>query len=358
MFSQSKQSQPTFKFIIRSDLSTDAPSEDDSATRSTSTGMNHSAAPVTSTEHNIPSTTTTDQPTSSAHDMTSSTSNIDKKRKRTEKDSGVLATKKVHSYLERWGQSQEELAASQGMPCEEIQDEVSKPQQQQLASQSTGPDDALQVDFGDYQLMACLLCNRKFKSKQDITRHQALSDLHKKNSQDPVAIDKARAKLRQQATKQATPTMPATSATPAIADDVTSSSETPITYRNRAAERRQAYNQPECPDLELPYNKRPPLVRPNQETNAKKSFESGATLTKPVADDNVGARMLQQMGWKRGQGLGKEGSGIVDPVTAERYAQGAGLGSANAKSRLDSGGGHSYKDRAKELARRRLQEEL
>ncbi|CAO3577170.1 unnamed protein product [Absidia cylindrospora] len=348
MFSQTKQSQPTFKFIIRSELSTDAPSEGDNANKSTSTGVNDSAATLATTEHNTPSTT--DQLTSSTHDMATSTSNVDKKRKRTDKESGVLATKKVHSYLGRWGQSQEELTATQDIPCEEIQGEGSKQQQQQEpASPSTRLDDALQVDFGDYQLMACLLCNRKFKSKQDITRHQALSDLHKKNSQDPVAIGKARAKLRQQAAKQATP---------AAVDDVSSSSETPITYRNRAAERRQAYNQPECPDLELPYNKRPPLARPSQETKAKKSFESGAALTKPVADDNVGARMLQQMGWKRGQGLGKEGSGIVDPVTAERYAQGAGLGSANAKSRIDSGGGHSYKDRAKELARRRLQEEL
>lgn len=35
------------------------------------------------------------------------------------------------------------------------------------------------TDYGDYQLMACLLCNRKFKSNHDVTRHQALSDLHK-----------------------------------------------------------------------------------------------------------------------------------------------------------------------------------
>jgi hypothetical protein len=62
--------------------------------------------------------------------------------------------------------------------------------------------------------------------------------------------------------------------------------------------------------------------------------------------------MLKQMGWKKGQGLGKEGTGIANPISAERYAQGAGLGSANAKSRTDGGGGgDTYKDRARELVR-------
>lgn len=58
------------------------------------------------------------------------------------------------------------------------------------------------------------------------------------------------------------------------------------------------------------------------------------------------------MGWQKGQGLGKEGTGIANPISAERYAQGAGLGSANAKSRADGGGGgDTYKDRARELVR-------
>lgn len=33
-----------------------------------------------------------------------------------------------------------------------------------------------------------------------------------------------------------------------------------------------------------------------------------------LKEDNIGFKMLQKLGWKEGQGLGSEGSGIVDPV--------------------------------------------
>lgn len=63
----------------------------------------------------------------------------------------------------------------------------------------------------------------------------------------------------------------------------------------------------------------------------------------PIADDNKGARMLASMGWKKGEGLGKDGSGILDPVKAESYAQSAGIGSTP-KRDVGSGGG-SYQSR-------------
>lgn len=63
----------------------------------------------------------------------------------------------------------------------------------------------------------------------------------------------------------------------------------------------------------------------------------------PIADDNKGARMLANMGWKKGEGLGKDGSGILDPVKAESYAQSAGIGSTT-KRDVGSGGG-SYQSR-------------
>lgn len=33
-----------------------------------------------------------------------------------------------------------------------------------------------------------------------------------------------------------------------------------------------------------------------------------------LKEDNVGFQMLQKLGWKEGQGLGAEGSGILEPV--------------------------------------------
>lgn len=65
----------------------------------------------------------------------------------------------------------------------------------------------------------------------------------------------------------------------------------------------------------------------------------------PISDDNKGAKMLQQMGWKKGEGLGKDGSGILNPIRAESYAKSAGIG---ASSTRDISGG-SYKNRTLNL---------
>lgn len=63
----------------------------------------------------------------------------------------------------------------------------------------------------------------------------------------------------------------------------------------------------------------------------------------PISDDNKGARMLANMGWKKGEGLGKDGSGILDPVKAESYGQSAGIG---ATSKRDySQGDDTYRNR-------------
>ena len=61
--------------------------------------------------------------------------------------------------------------------------------------------------------------------------------------------------------------------------------------------------------------------------------------------------MLQQMGWRRGEGLGRDAAGIVNPIAAEQYAQGAGLGAAHSKRSISAtaNGSDSYKDRAKEM---------
>lgn len=60
--------------------------------------------------------------------------------------------------------------------------------------------------------------------------------------------------------------------------------------------------------------------------------------------------MLQQMGWRKGEGLGRDKGGIVNPIAAEQYAKGAGLGTAYAKRPITSSSGHeSYKEKVKEM---------
>ena len=35
---------------------------------------------------------------------------------------------------------------------------------------------------------------------------------------------------------------------------------------------------------------------------------------RPIKEENVGRKMLEKMGWKEGEGLGREGAGRLEPV--------------------------------------------
>lgn len=104
-------------------------------------------------------------------------------------------------------------------------------------------------------------------------------------------------------------------------------------YRDRAAERRVAFNQPE-------------KVRSGSGSTSTTAFqpkrkyvegpvpEPVAPPPEPVlapAEDasNVGNKLLAKMGWTAGQGLGLQGEGRVDPVETQLRAARAGLGAAS-----------------------------
>ena len=62
-----------------------------------------------------------------------------------------------------------------------------------------------------------------------------------------------------------------------------------------------------------------------------------------VSDSNIGNKMLQKMGWKDGQGLGKKGQGRTEIIIAEQRTMGSGLGTEQARG----GPGDSYKESAR-----------
>ena len=64
--------------------------------------------------------------------------------------------------------------------------------------------------------------------------------------------------------------------------------------------------------------------------------------------DNVGNKLLQKMGWNAGEGLGKNQQGIVDPLSAARRQQGAGLGAAGSTSAVDPDVAWDYRRAAKQ----------
>ncbi|KAI8061810.1 uncharacterized protein B0P05DRAFT_556710 [Gilbertella persicaria] len=218
----------------------------------------------------------------------------ERKRKRAEKDAlPPIAAKKIHSQLERWNRKQEELKQER-----ETEEEIERGRN----------------NYIDIVTLVCVLCQRKFKSKPDLEKHQAVSELHKKNLDDTSAVNKAKLKIGFMKSEQ----------------DLQMKIPEPITeYRNRAAERRQAYGQPEKPILSPP----PPPPRQLSTPHAIEALPK-ASMNIPISENNKGARMLLQMGWKKGEGLGKHGTGILDPIKAESYAQSAGIGSTDNRRNL------------------------
>ncbi|XP_024523682.1 SUPPRESSOR OF ABI3-5 isoform X1 [Selaginella moellendorffii] len=115
--------------------------------------------------------------------------------------------------------------------------------------------------------------------------------------------------------------------------------ETTPQYRDRAAERRSLYG------LSVPGDPLEEMASaggaPVQSSGGSAESYEAVTVDKALDESNVGNRMLRSMGWQEGSGLGKEGTGIVEPVQAHVGTERAGLGSQ--RSRFEVQPGDSYR---------------
>ncbi|XP_022881902.1 SUPPRESSOR OF ABI3-5-like isoform X2 [Olea europaea var. sylvestris] len=135
------------------------------------------------------------------------------------------------------------------------------------------------------------------------------------------------------------------------------------TYRDRAAERRSLYgssssfgnDQSDVGDFDrdstfkrgaldsMPF---PPGVGGGRVAgDANSQNYEVITADRAIDETNVGNRMLRSMGWHEGSGLGKDGSGMVEPVQTQAMDTRAGLGSQPKKldPKLEVQAGDSYK---------------
>ncbi|KAL6999354.1 hypothetical protein U1Q18_000515 [Sarracenia purpurea var. burkii] len=150
------------------------------------------------------------------------------------------------------------------------------------------------------------------------------------------------------------------------------------TYRDRAAERRSLYGSSSSigdnvSDIGINDSNRdsaskrglvdsmpfPPGVgggRGSGDANIQ-SYEV-ITADKVIDESNVGNRMLRNMGWQEGSGLGKDGSGMIEPVQAKAVESRAGLGSQQKKldPSLEVQAGDSYRTLIQKKAIARFRE--
>ncbi|KAH9441915.1 hypothetical protein Pst134EA_032074 [Puccinia striiformis f. sp. tritici] len=184
-------------------------------------------------------------------------------------------------------------------------------------------------DFSDYDRLTCVLCQRQFKSPEDLQRHNNLSNLHKTNLQNEKARKIGRAKkaasLARKGNLGLTLSNPNTNSATSNAiegSNSNSNAESTTKYTDRAAARREAFGQPDAPNADKHEAKKarfepapPPALPPAQPD------KDGIQAT------NVGSKMLEKMGWSKGEGLGN-GNGRVEPVLASQYIKGVGLGAS------------------------------
>ncbi|XP_066312469.1 SUPPRESSOR OF ABI3-5-like isoform X2 [Miscanthus floridulus] len=146
-------------------------------------------------------------------------------------------------------------------------------------------------------------------------------------------------------------------------------------YRDRAAERRNLYGSSLGTDAvgldstgDYPSRKGsseigsmpfPPGVgeRSSGEIGNSENYEI-ITADRAIDESNVGNRILRNMGWQEGLGLGKDGSGIKEPVHAKSVDVRAGLGSQQRKAdpSLEAQAGDSYKTIIQKKAMARFKE--
>ena len=118
-------------------------------------------------------------------------------------------------------------------------------------------------------------------------------------------------------------------------------------YRDRAAERRVAFNQPDKP---LP-EEAPVQVQKRKFAEGPKPPPPPATPgVEPGKDEaNKGNQLLAKMGWKTGSGLGLGGEGRVDPVLVQQFEARAGLGASKGHDAAKWQGPGGFQQRALDM---------
>ena len=83
----------------------------------------------------------------------------------------LTGNKKVASTINKWNQKQDELRTDDNLNDHQSQ----QPRQQSINNNSNNKEE---FDYTDLNKMACLLCQRQFKTVEVLMKHCSQSDLH------------------------------------------------------------------------------------------------------------------------------------------------------------------------------------
>jgi len=191
--------------------------------------------------------------------------------------------------------------------------------------------------FADPVKNCCYLCSRQFKSAAEVNKHERLSALHQDNLNDASLVTKAIEKLKKAGV------------------EMIANNDTDGAYRDRAKERRTAFNQPKQPGFKLP-------LKANSDPTVSATPQDADPAIAPVSMSK-GASLLGKMGWTAGSGLGASGTGSTATIVTDLYMAGVGLGAEGGKvgdaieeaARASRGDYKEFAERTRDKARERFE---
>lgn len=219
-----------------------------------------------------------------------------KPKKRKVDKEALSSNKVVAPRLQFWTNKHAELRGlppqdDQGIPGDSLPETSNQ-------SSDASPEATPTRSFADLERKCCLLCSRQFKTETEVHKHERISQLHRDNMKNENLVSKALEKLNKNS-------------------DPNSANSA---YRDRAKERRQAFNQP-----------KQPATQHDRMKEGGKSGPSTKDEDESPPAPSKGATLLGKMGWSAGEGLGAQGTGRTEAIKTELYSQGVGLGAQGGK---------------------------
>ena len=252
-----------------------------------------------------------------------------KKRKAEAKDSNKQK-KATPAHLQFWSNRHAELHGGKPKQDSTSDDNTESEALGPSKAPASEPPRHFTQSYADPNKNCCYLCSRQFKSSAEVNKHERLSKLHQDNLQNSDLKTKALSKLEKAGVNIQS------------VDDANSE------YRDRAKERRKAFGSSK---VSLPMKKQPQQAPQPKEPSP------------PPQNSSKGASLLGKMGWSKGEGLGKGGTGMTAPVETNLYAAGVGLGAQGGKmgdaveeaGRNTKGDYREFVERAKDKAKERYE---
>lgn len=206
--------------------------------------------------------------------------------------------------------------------------------------------------FLDFTKLLCRLCKRQFNSREQLTKHQTVSELHSNNLKSHLKGILTDHQFKELEKKQNLDKLIHSSCTPSYPAIGTGKSNSNFEYLDRAKERRRKWGI----DIESEPNRiKEKYLDEMAAENAKAAAIASTQHVKPIDSSNRGSKMMKAMGWKEGQGLGKKGTGRTDIIHVEVRPENSGLGMKKAKT-TQLVPGESYKDAVKRAMAQRYKE--